>query len=64
MKLVWQSVLLLVLGFIGGGVAMNVPMLRSREVTPLLRAGTVQAGRFELAFSPDKPQAYWGLDAQ
>jgi hypothetical protein len=65
MKVIWQSVLSLILGFLGGIVAVKAePWLRHREAPLNIRAGTVRADRFELAGTSDRPIAYWGRDWQ
>ena len=63
MKGVLQSGLSLVLGFIGGIVAMNTN-LHLKQHEPEVRAETVRATRFELADSSGNPPAYWGKDRQ
>ncbi len=63
MRIVWQSALALVFGFIGGLVATHAgPYLKSRA--PEVRAETVRARRFELVDSSGQGLAYWGKDKQ
>ena len=63
MRAVWQSALSVVLGFIGGVVAVNTN-LRFTQHESEVRAETVRANRFELADSLDNTVAYWGQDKQ
>jgi hypothetical protein len=63
MKIVWQSLLSLTLGFAGGILAMmlNHPLNR-RLSSSENRVEVVRANRFELVNSSGKTLAYWGED--
>ena len=61
MKSMWQSVLSLVLGFIGGIVATN-SNFHIHRAQPEVRAEVVRASRFELVNASGNPLAYWGTD--
>jgi hypothetical protein len=61
MKIVWQSLLSLTLGFAGGILAMmlNHPLNR-RLSSSENRVEVVRANRFELVNSSGNTLAYWG----
>jgi hypothetical protein len=59
MRIVWQSALSVILGFIGGVVAMNTNFHFNRPA-PEIRGETIRATRFELVDSSNSPLAYWG----
>lgn len=63
MKAVWQSLLSVVLGFVGGVVASNTN-LHFKGGEAEVNAETVRAARFELVDSRNNPVAYWGKDKQ
>src|SRR5215469_4453904 len=63
MRVVWQSALSVVLGFIGGVVAMNTNFHFKHHESEV-RAQTVRASRFELVDSSNNAIAYWGRDRQ
>lgn len=63
MRVVWQSVLSVALGFIGGVVAMNTNLHFKHHETEV-GAETIRASRFELVDSSNNAIAYWGKDRQ
>jgi hypothetical protein len=63
MKVVWQSALSVVLGFIGGVLAMNINFHLKRDESEI-HAETVRAARFELVDSLNSTLSYWGRDKQ
>jgi hypothetical protein len=65
MRVVWQSILSIVLGFLGGVIGMHVALrLRSEEWASVISAGTVRATRYELVDSrhSNEAVAFWGQD--
>src|SRR5208282_6671168 len=65
MRIVWQSVLSMALGFLGGIIAMRVePHLHTKGVPTIVHARTVRAERFELEGPTGSVLAYWGHDWQ
>ncbi len=61
----WHLAFSLILGFLGGLLAIDVQRrLHSREITTVLRAGTVRAERYELVGPSNMLLAFWGQDLQ
>lgn len=61
MRAVWQSVLSIVFGFIGGVIAMNTNLHFKHDQSEI-HAETVRAARFELVDPLNNTLAYWGKD--
>lgn len=65
MRVIWQSALSMLLGFVGGIIAMNVRLqYRTQWAMPIIRAETIQANRFEVVGTPNRVLAYWGFDPE
>jgi hypothetical protein len=62
MKIFRQSVLSIILGFIGGVMAMYTKLPFNRPVE--IRAETIRAAHFELVDPTNRPLAYWGTADQ
>lgn len=56
MRIVWQSTLSVILGFIGGLIGMNAHFHGNHSAS----ADTIRATRFELVDSTNRTVAYWG----
>lgn len=66
MRVAWQSILSLLLGFVGGIIGMKVGAhVQSNEWRSVINAGIVRATRFELVDSgySEHARAYWGQDS-
>jgi hypothetical protein len=63
MKTIWQSILSVMLGFIGGISTMYIKPVFNRT-TSVIRAETIRAEHFELVDQDNRRLAYWGTADQ